>query len=717
MTWSTSWSTKRRGDCELLRRYRLGLLAILLVAFALRLHDLALQDIWWDEARNIDVSLRPFWQIPTAPELDIHPPLYFWLLHGWGRLCGSPHIDAPEQIAFLARFLSVFAGVLAVALLVPLVRRLTAQPLAPLAAMAFGALSPFWLAESQEARMYTVGFALLTAAAVALLSVVSDRSGRRPLFVPVGLFVILSSLAFLTHYNAVFVLVAWYAWWGARALWPLVIRPLRRGSGDKSSAAANYIWQHLRLPLLCGLASALLVAPIAPIALRQIPGYANPNLGATSLAAYLSQNARAYLGGYAVDALPSNVVMPWLWLVLLIVAVGLVFAGVRGSGGARESRASMSSSPARLRSRSPALLLLLVWLLGALALYYTAVLDRGAFNVRYASFVTPALYALLGVGVAGWASVGRIRGFLGAAAMTLVALPMLPAVQADFTSEQSAREDISGVVAWLWNETQPGDVLFVDQRYPFGFYYERYAIDESVAPTGAEAAPARYLFVDINTLDERLTEWAGEAERVFWVQWFESDTDPRSAVPFLLSQAGTLADEALFRGYRVTRWDLSPPNEFSLAADKPLKITFAREDETGIAPLIETVGASLPGVAEADGMLSVVLRWQIAGDVEPPLKARVALYGPLGDDATRDSRIAQADERLLNDRHLLPGEWLLEDAPLNVYRLQPPADLAPGTYALRLLVYDADTLAPFAVLDEAGNPAGVEATLGEIRIK
>ncbi len=468
-----------------------------------------------------------------------------------------------------------------------------------------------------------------------------------------------------------------------------------------------------------------LKAPIAPIALRQIPGYANPNLGATSLAAYLAQNARAYLAGYAVEALPPNLVTPWLWLVLLITLAGLI---VSWPPMHKRLKQQLSPTARPLLLTTYYLLLLPVWLLGALALYYIAVLDRGAFNVRYASFVTPALYALLGLGVAGWASIGRrgsVAAVIGLAALAAVALPMVPAVRADFTSEQSAREDISGVVAWLRNEAQTGDVIFVDQKYPLGFYYGRYTIDpdvdESETPTGGDTggteAPARYLFVDINTLDQRLTAWAAEAERVFWVQWFESDTDPRNAVPFLLNQAGTLADEQLFRGYRITRWDLSPPNTFSLAADEPLRVTFAREDGDIITPLIETVAASLPETGSVGGTLPVVLRWRRVGDVIQPLKARVALYGPLGNEATRDNRIAQADERLLNDRHLLPSEWSPQVAPLNVYRVVPPADLAPGTYALRLLVYDADTLAPLTALDEAGQPAGVEATLGEIVIK
>jgi mannosyltransferase len=70
----------------------------------------------------------------------------------------------------------------------------------------------------------------------------------------------------------------------------------------------------------------------------------------------------------------------------------------------------------------------------------------------------------------------------------------------------------------------------------------------------------------------------------------------------------------------------------------------------------------------------------------------------------------------LNDRHLLPAEWTLDDQPLNVYLLEMPDDLAPGHYAIGLLVYDADTLEPVGVVDGAGNPAGVEAMIGSIEI-
>src|SRR5687768_11437172 len=76
---------------------RVLLLLILLLGWALRLVALDRQDIWWDEARNIDVALRPLVQVATAPELDIHPPLYFWLLHGWAQLNGLVLGMAPSQ--------------------------------------------------------------------------------------------------------------------------------------------------------------------------------------------------------------------------------------------------------------------------------------------------------------------------------------------------------------------------------------------------------------------------------------------------------------------------------------------------------------------------------------------------------------------------------------------------------------------------------------------
>ena len=169
---------------------RIALVFLLFAGFGLRLHELMRQDIWWDEARNIDVALRPFLQVAIAPELDIHPPIYFWSLHAWV----SPFflqlgMDA-AQIAFVARLLSVAAGTVGIALLYPLTRRVAGRNqgnfegvIAGLCAVTVATFSPFWLAESQETRMYTLGFALLMGAGMALLKVcllyTSDAADER----------------------------------------------------------------------------------------------------------------------------------------------------------------------------------------------------------------------------------------------------------------------------------------------------------------------------------------------------------------------------------------------------------------------------------------------------------------------------------------------------------------------------------------------------------
>lgn len=654
---------------------RMLLLLTLLVAWALRLVAVDRQDIWWDEARNIDVALRPFTQVAVAPELDIHPPLYFWLLHGWARL-NALHLGMePSHMAMVTRLLSVMAGVLGVALLYQLARRCSPEKnsrWAGLVAATLGALSPFWLAESQETRMYTVGFALLLGASVALLEAWRrvQNSPLKPtaeVRVPLLCFVLLSAFALLTHYNAVFIVCAWYLGW---LLWAIT-HPQRR--------------RFLMTMLVCGVATALLVAPIAPIALRQIPGYANPNLGIPSLWSYLAQNWQAYWGGYAFEAaLGHGWAVKWLWLAAALAVIGMV------------------SGWQSLQNKMPFVFLLL-WLFGGLALYYIAVLDRGAFNVRYSSFVTPALYALIGLALTAWGRLWRPLAFL----VLVVALAIWPqAIYADLYDQRFSREDISGVTTWLREHAGPGAVIFVDQKYPFGFYYPRYTIDPAASPNGDEAAPARYLFVDINTIDKQLQEWAGEATQVYWVQWFESDTDPRRAVTFLLDQAGERAGEEIFQGYSIDWWQLTPPNTFALAPNMT-PLTFA------FPPAVQTVEVSLPDEPVVrGGHLPVVIRWQrqAGGEVTRPLKARVALYNADG------GRISQRDERLLNDRHLLPAEWSPQDRPLNVYLLDVPDDLVRGQYTIGLLVYDADTLEPLGVVDEAGNATGVEATIGTVEV-
>ncbi len=135
------------------RTDRLALL-ILLLAFGLRLIAIDARSLWYDEAfavlfaRQGPAAMLQGTLTPTAGgAADIHPLLYYLTLDGWMRLAGS----SPLAV----RLLSVLAGLLTLALLYRLSRRLFDQRLA-LAALLIAALAPFHVQYSQEARMYSL---------------------------------------------------------------------------------------------------------------------------------------------------------------------------------------------------------------------------------------------------------------------------------------------------------------------------------------------------------------------------------------------------------------------------------------------------------------------------------------------------------------------------------------------------------------------------------
>ncbi len=100
-------------------RSRILLILIFLLALALRGYRLDGQSLWADEGNSAALASRPLAQIAHDSAHDIHPPLYYWLLHGWTRLAGT------SEIAL--RSLSALLGLLLVWLIYLIGRRLHGQ--------------------------------------------------------------------------------------------------------------------------------------------------------------------------------------------------------------------------------------------------------------------------------------------------------------------------------------------------------------------------------------------------------------------------------------------------------------------------------------------------------------------------------------------------------------------------------------------------------------
>ena len=129
-----------------MKRDKLLLILILLLAFGLRVWGLGDRNLWWDEGFSSWIAQQPTLQLIERTASDVHPPLYYLLLHLWQGATGGNE--------FALRFLSVAAGVLGVAFLYKLAAALGDRRAGWLAGF-FLAISPFAVVWSQEMRMYT----------------------------------------------------------------------------------------------------------------------------------------------------------------------------------------------------------------------------------------------------------------------------------------------------------------------------------------------------------------------------------------------------------------------------------------------------------------------------------------------------------------------------------------------------------------------------------
>jgi hypothetical protein len=180
---------------------------------------------------------------------------------------------------------------------------------------------------------------------------------------------------------------------------------------------------------------------------------------------------------------------------------------------------------------------------------------------------------------------------------------------------------------------------------------------------------------------------------VYWVTWFESDTDPRGSVSALLNTTCAPQGQRDWRGYAVRWWRCDPPNDFRLAREyQPLNLSL-----TGSMALVEGDWQGRLTAAPAGQTALVTLRWQALAPALHPLKVSLRLKDPSG------TTLAQDDRVLLGDRHLRTTEWSPGETALAVYTLQLPS--VPGSYNLTLVLYDELTLEPVGVQDGSGETA------------
>ncbi len=171
---------------------------LLLLALALRFYQLTAAAIWGDEGSSVLLAQMPLSGIWNHAAYDVHPPLYFLLLHGWIGLFGDSILSI--------RMMSALPGAISV-LLGTWLMHLVAGRRATLLACLLLALLPTAVRYSQEVRMYSLLGVWLLGATLALVYWVRAPHRRRYL----AIYALLMAAGFYTHYFTAFcVLSHWF---------------------------------------------------------------------------------------------------------------------------------------------------------------------------------------------------------------------------------------------------------------------------------------------------------------------------------------------------------------------------------------------------------------------------------------------------------------------------------------------------------------------------
>ncbi|HKY15207.1 MAG TPA: glycosyltransferase family 39 protein, partial [Microthrixaceae bacterium] len=117
--------------------------------------------LWLDEALSVNIAKLPLGDIAEALRHDGHPPLYYYVLHGWMELFG----EGDRAVRALSGLISLAALPLAYRV----GRRTTGSRLGWLTVAAL-CLSPFFLRYGSETRMYSLVMVLVLAGYLAVLN-------------------------------------------------------------------------------------------------------------------------------------------------------------------------------------------------------------------------------------------------------------------------------------------------------------------------------------------------------------------------------------------------------------------------------------------------------------------------------------------------------------------------------------------------------------------
>jgi uncharacterized membrane protein len=434
-----------------------------LVALGFNLFALGAPSVWMDEAFSVQLARQPLPVLVGAFTGGGEPNmvLYHLILHGWLRLGALVGLPATETFVRLPS--ALFAALSSVAVFL-LGRRFLGKTMA-LVGAALYALSGWQLTYAQQTRSYALQLLLVTLSWYALLAALDGKEGmvgRRRWWWWVA-YVAATALAVYAHAFSVLIFLAQIVAFGALCLLPGAWRGRIRRA----------------LPAMA-LSVAAIIALSAPLIYVSRHGSKTGWLPAPSLAGL----AQHLLGtGGKAKLIVALLIALVLAAVVAAMAVLLHPAGRRLRTRLLAAARARWSAPDIVPGAIPAVVMLLCWaVVPAVVSFFVSQGSVRLFSGRYLVVIAPALFLLVGVGVAalGWS---RIRLVLAAVAV-LLALALVPSYYAHAQSE-----DWRTAARWLEAQYHGGDGLVSYNNVqgceiPLDYYF---ASDGSAAHFSADA--------------------------------------------------------------------------------------------------------------------------------------------------------------------------------------------------------------------------------------
>ena len=552
---------------------------ILLAGAALRLYRLGADSLWYDETVSTYLAGSRLPELLRHTAGDIHPPGFYILLRGWLVLMGYPtgHADAHGiGLEFSAAFFSLFFGVLLIALVYALARRVANDQVGLIAALLV-ALSPYNIWYSQEVRMYTLGAALGVLVVYALLrigqgtGVRGQESGARDQGPGTrsqaagwwSLYAVASAAGMYTLYYFIFLLIPLNSW----VLWQIAYGRWRIAETRTPHTTAS----SFQLPawLLANLAAVLLYAPWIPIAFRQAT---NPPVPPWRTAPDLWHALRESWTALSLGQSAPG----WLWPAMLLTLglYGLGLVALRQNQRIYESANHASARDTIRQSPFADSLIFPIATLGPLALILLISLVTPLYHVRYLFTYSPPFYVVMAAGLM-WllrrskvAFAVALVVWLAAAGVTLHAYWHDPAYRAD---------DHRAAVRYVREHWRPGDVVLVNVGWPYtalttywdGPIASRTRLTDDLPATPDD--PDALLIVTTGHVDsdpgigwgdprsdffampadaarEQIAALYDRFERVWQYRIYDTVNDPAGQLRGWLAEGGQPADDQVFAG-------------------------------------------------------------------------------------------------------------------------------------------------------------------------